>query len=81
MDYLIEQARAKGYSFGLDLGRERSVSVPVFHDGQIKAVLLMVFIARALTHEQVVDRFVPRLKTMAAEIDRLASTEHPRPVL
>ena len=81
MDYLIEQARAKGYSFGLDLGRERSVSVPILQDDRIKAVLLMVFIARALTHEQVVERFVPRLKAMAAEIERLAFVEHPLPVL
>ena len=81
MDYLIEQARAHGYSFGLDLGRERSISVPILHDGRIKAILLMVFMARALTHDQVVERFVPRLTTMAADIARLAFAEASPPVL
>lgn len=81
MTYLIEQAREHGYSFGLDLGRERSVSVPILHEGRVKAILLMVFMAAALSHEQVVERFVPRLKTMAADIARLSFTEHPAPVL
>jgi IclR family mhp operon transcriptional activator len=79
--YALEQARAQGYSFGLDLGRERSVSVPILEHGQIKAVLLMVFMARGLTHDQVVESFVPRLKAIAAEIERLAFQETPPPVL
>ena len=77
IDYAIAQARELGYSFGLDLGRERSVSVPIMEKGQIKAVLLMVFMARGLTHEQVIDKFVPRLKAMAAEISRLAFVDQP----
>lgn len=81
MAHAIEQARANGYSFGLDLGRERSVSVPIMEQGQIKAVLLMAFMARGLTHEQVVGEFVPRLKAMAAEIDRLAFHDQPAPVV
>ena len=81
IDYAIEQARRDGYSFGLDLGRERSVSVPILENGQIKAVLLMVFMARGLTHDQVVRDFVPRLKAMAADIERLAFTDHHMPVL
>nr|WP_281127285.1 helix-turn-helix domain-containing protein [Sphingomonas sp. AR_OL41] len=72
MDYAIAQARQQGYSFGLDLGRERSVSVPIMGQGQIKAVLLMVFMSRGLSHEQVVERFVPQLQTMAMDIERLA---------
>ncbi len=81
MAYALEQARHDGYSFGLDLGRERSVSVPIMEQGQIKAVLLMVFMARGLTHEQVIQDFVPRLKAMAADIERLAFVEHHLPVL
>ena len=70
--YAIDQARDHGYSFGLDLGRERSVSVPILKHGQVKAALLMVFMAGGLTHDQVIKDFVPRLKSMAAEIERLA---------
>ena len=81
VDYLIEQAREHGYSFGLDLGRERSVSVPILDQGRIKAVLLMVFIARALSHEQVVERFVPRLKAMAEDIAHKAFDLPPPPVI
>lgn len=81
MDYALAQAREGGYSFGLDLGQERSVSVPIFENGRVKAVLLMVFMARGLTHEQVVRDFVPQLKTMAAEIERLAFREQPAPVI
>jgi IclR family mhp operon transcriptional activator len=78
-DYTIARAREQGYSFGLDLGRERSVSVPILEKGRIKAVLLMTFMARGLTHEQVVERFVPRLKAMATTIERLAFHDDPLP--
>ncbi len=79
MAYALARARAEGYSFGLDLGRERSVSVPIRHRGQIKAVLLMVFMARGLTHEQALADFVPRLQVMAEKIETLAFTELPFP--
>ena len=72
MAHLLQQIRADGYSFGLDYGRERSVSVPIMADGQVKAALLMVFMARALTHDAVIESFVPRLKAMAREIERRA---------
>ncbi len=81
LSYAIDQAREHRYSFGLDLGRERSVSVPILEQGRVKAVLLMVFMARGLTHEQVIKEFVPRLKRMAAEIERLAFQKDPMPVL
>ena len=77
ISHAIDRARTQGYSFGLDLGRERSVSVPICHDGQIKAVLLMVFMARGLTHDKAVAEFVPRLQAMAGEIERLAFSEPP----
>ncbi len=72
ISHAIAEAQAHGYSFGLDHGRERSVSVPIMAHGQVRAVLLMVFMAAGLTHERVVRDFVPRLKAMAAEIERLA---------
>ena len=81
MAHALNQAKEHGYSFGLDLGRERSVSVPIVEKGHVKAVLLMVFMARGLTHDQVIADFVPQLKVMAAEIERLAFAEHPLPTL
>ena len=72
INHAIAEAQANGYSFGLDHGRERSVSVPIMAHGQVAAVLLMVFMAAALTNDRVVREFVPRLKLMAAEIERLA---------
>jgi len=72
MAHAITEAQTHGYSFGLDYGRERSVSVAVMAQGQVTAVLLMVFMAAGLTNERVVAEFVPRLKAMAGEIERLA---------
>lgn len=75
--FAIAEAQAKGYSFGLDHGRERSVSVPIMAQGHITAVLLMVFMAAGLRNEQVVKDYVPRLKDMARDIERLAfEAEH-----
>ena len=75
--FAIAEAKAKGYSFGLDYGRERSVSVPIMAHGHITAVLLMVFMAAGLSNEQVVSDYVPRLKDMARDIERLAfEAEH-----
>lgn len=72
MAYILDQVRADGYSFGLDFGRERSVAVPIMAQGQVKAALLMVFMARVLTHDLVIETFVPRLRAMALEIERRA---------
>ena len=69
MDYLLDQVRLRGFSFGTDDGRERSVSVPIFAHGKIEAVLLMMFIASAVSYESVVSTFVPKLKAMAAQIE------------
>ncbi len=70
--FAIRQAHEVGYSFGLDYGRERSVSVPIMAHGHVVAVLLMVFMAAGLGTERVVGEFVPRLQAMAREIERLA---------
>ena len=70
--FAIQQAQKDGYSFGLDHGRERSVALPIFAHGHITAVLLMVFMAAGLSNERVAAQFVPRLKDMAREIERLA---------
>ena len=72
VEFAIQQAQVDGYSFGLDHGRERSVALPIFAHGHITAVLLMVFMAAGLSNEKVAAEFVPRLKGMAREIERLA---------
>ena len=73
MDYLFGEIRKDGYSFGLDSGRERSVAVPVSLNGRVRGALLMAFMARVLTNDQVVEGFVDRLKALAAEIERQAT--------
>jgi hypothetical protein len=37
----------------------------------------MVFMARGLSHAQVIETFVPRLRAMAAKIEQLAFSEPP----
>lgn len=68
MDYLLEQTRRDGYSFGLDHGRERSVSVPVMANGRVRGVLLMAFMSRVLTNEAVVETHLPRITALAQQI-------------
>ena len=80
VNFAIAEAQAKGYSFGLDYGRERSVSVPIMAHGHITAVLLMVFMAAGLSNEQAVSDYVPRLKDMARDIERLAFAAEHTPV-
>ncbi|MBA2934823.1 helix-turn-helix domain-containing protein [Sphingomonas sp. CGMCC 1.13654] len=75
MAYLLDEVRRRGYSFGIDDGRERSVSVPIFADGKIKAVLLMMFIASAISYARIVEDFVPKLRAMAASIEADAFVE------
>lgn len=70
--FALEQIRRKGYGFGFDLGRERSIAVPIMANGHIKAVLLMAFMARAMDNEKVAQTFAPRLIEMAQTIERLA---------
>lgn len=72
MDFALSEILRKGYGFGFDLGRERSIAVPIMGQGHIKAVLLMTFMARALDNETVAREFAPKLIEMAATIERLA---------
>ena len=77
MAYLIGEARRHGYSFGIDLGQERSVAVPVMLGGRVRGALLMAFMARVLTNDVVIEKFVPELKRVAAEIERAAMRSAP----
>lgn len=73
MDYLIEETRRNGYAFGVDLGRERSVAVPIMLGGRVRGALLMAFMARVMSNEAVIQKFVPELKLVAAQIEQAAS--------
>ena len=72
---LIEQARRDGYAFSPQDTREQSVSLPIFVDGKIAAVLLMIFMARVHTHDAVVLKYVPRLRDLAAKIGARVGVE------
>lgn len=61
----LAAARRDGFSIGPDLGRERALSVPLFDHGRIRGVLLMMYIARAVSADALDRRFVPELKALA----------------
>jgi IclR family mhp operon transcriptional activator len=69
LDAYLAEARRDGFSIGPDMGAERAVSVPLRDGNGIKAVLVMMYIARGLTMAQITGRFVPELKALAAEIE------------
>ncbi|WP_336952816.1 helix-turn-helix domain-containing protein [Sphingobium aromaticivastans] len=69
MDYLLQKTREDGYSFGLDHGRERSLSVPIMANGRVRGALLMIFMARVLTNDAVVELHLPRLQSLARQIE------------
>ncbi|WP_295635943.1 helix-turn-helix domain-containing protein [Novosphingobium sp.] len=72
MTYALEQIRRNGFGFGFDLGRERSIAVPIMDKGHVRAVLLMAFITRAIDNDGVARKFAPQLIEMARTIERLA---------
>jgi len=69
LDAYLAEARRDGFSIGPDLGPERAVSVPLRDATGIKAVLVMMFIARGVSMAQITGRFVPELKALAAQIE------------
>ena len=72
MEFTLDKIRNNGFGFGFDLGRERSIAVPIMADGHIKAVLLMAFMSRAMDNAKAAHTFAPRLMEMATTIERLA---------
>ena len=74
---MVAQARIDGFAFSPNDTREQSVSLPIFLDGKIFAVLLMMFMSRVHTHAAVVQKYVPRLRALAATVTERVSTEAP----
>jgi IclR family transcriptional regulator, mhp operon transcriptional activator len=71
----IDAGRRGDYSLGHEVGNEQSVSAPLFEQGRIRAVLVMMYMSRAIKRQDVVNQFVPELKVLAGEIERLAGEE------
>jgi IclR family transcriptional regulator, mhp operon transcriptional activator len=76
MELALSRILENGYGFGLDYGHERSIAVPIMMHGRIKAVLLMVFMARAMTNEVAAQKFAPQLQAMAAAIEKRAAADN-----
>lgn len=69
----IEAARQSGYAFSPQDTREQSISLPIFFDGKVTAVLLMIFMARVHHREVVLERYLERLVALARAIGSEAS--------
>ena len=69
LDSYLNAARRDGFSIGPEPGRERALSVPLREHGRIRAVLLMMYIARAIPTAVIRSRFVGELQGLAEAIE------------
>jgi DNA-binding IclR family transcriptional regulator len=72
LESYLSDARRDGFSIGPDLGSERALSVPIFDHGRVRAILLMMYIARGVPPGLLVTRFAPQLKSLARSIENAA---------
>jgi DNA-binding IclR family transcriptional regulator len=72
LEALIDWARRDGYSIEPASGPERALSVPVLEGDRIHAVLVMMYMPRAIPRDTLVKRFVPELQALAKEIENHA---------
>jgi DNA-binding IclR family transcriptional regulator len=72
LDGYLDAALRDGFSIGPNPGSERAVSVPLREGGRLKAVLLMMYIARAIPPSKLEGLFIPQLKALAREIEAMA---------
>ncbi len=70
LDRWLDAARNDGFCIEPQTGSERSLSVPLRQDGRIRAVLVMMFMARGVSNDVLKTRFAPEMKALAAEIER-----------
>lgn len=69
VERILSETRAQGFAFHMrEAQRETTASVPILSEGQILACLTMRFMTSALTPEQVVQDYVPRLQNSASQI-------------
>ena len=67
----LQRARRDGYVIGTDWP-ERAVSVPLRESGRVRAVLVMIYLARCVSDAIIQHEFVPQLKALAASIEAAA---------
>ncbi len=76
----FERIRNDAYSFQPNLtssSREDSIAIPIVIDGSVKAVLLMMFMTRAMRRSTIISDYLPRLRDLADTIATQAdSQEH-----
>jgi IclR family mhp operon transcriptional activator len=71
VERILVETKQKGFAFHTrESHRETTVSVPVLADGRLLASITMRFMTSALTPQQVVEDYVPKLQATAAEIGK-----------
>ena len=68
----LSEARRDGFSIGPDLGAERALSVPIFEGGRVRAILVMMYIARGIPQASLATHFAPKLRALARSIEACA---------
>ena len=71
----IQAAAVDGHAFPPQVTREQSLSVPIFLNGKLSAVLLMMFMARVHTRAAVLRNYLPRLLSLAQRIGQGADQQ------
>lgn len=63
MAQILERTRTRGYGFRTEGYRSHthSVSVPIMHEGRVLAALSVICLKTAVTFDEMIRRFVPRL--------------------
>lgn len=71
LDRSFDQVRRDGFSFSPHAaGKEDSISVPIIIDGQVRAVLLMMYMTRAMRRSEVLRKYLEPLRHLSASIVR-----------
>lgn len=70
---ILQRVRADGHAFDpTDVTRECSLSVPFLIDGEVRAVLMMMFMTMGLSRRAVAAHHVPALEEIAASLAAIA---------
>jgi IclR family mhp operon transcriptional activator len=70
---MLDRVRRDGYCLSPFGGAEHSLSVPIFVNNEIKASLLLMYMKKALDDSAAIREYLPKLKTLAANIgDRVS---------
>ena len=77
MQQILERTRAGGFGFRTEGYRShtQSVSTPIRHDGRVLGCLTVICLKSAVSFEEMVRRFVPRLKKASNTIGELIAIQ------